>query len=59
MVYIMNNIIAKEKKWIIKDDPKGAAEAAIARISDKMNTAPFPGRGGSHPAAYPSGRGCP
>ena len=37
----MNNIIAKEKKWIIKDDPKGAAEAAIARISDKMNIHPI------------------
>ncbi len=41
MVYIMNIITAKEKKWIIKDDPSSVAKAAIARISDKLNIHPI------------------
>ena len=41
MVYIMKSITAKEKKWIIKDDPSSAAAAAIARISDKLNIHPI------------------
>ena len=41
MVYIMNIITAKEKKWIIKDDPSSVAAAAIARISDKLNIHPI------------------
>lgn len=44
MVYIMNTIITKEKKWIIKDDSGAQAASAIAKIADKLNIHPIVAR---------------